>query len=338
MAVKPNTLTDDEDDIEEEGAPATGKAKPEDGDGKAAAAESDDGEELVVIEEADEEAGDKRLDVGAQAGETEEQKRERRRDEKRQRRERQRQARAQGEARMAEQERKIEELTELLGSVTQHLTSRERGELQQRLLQAKQTAKEAAELIAKAGSAGDGASLAQAMQIRDDAVFEARQLEQAISVADKRRPTERPPQGTPKLAPAVLKHAKTFQDEHDWYSPQGGDTDSRVVLALDSAVAGDGFDPASEEYWEELNDRVREYLPHRFANGGNAGQRTGAKGPQLGGKRSSAPSNGKRTVFVSRERKEAMQEAGLWDDPKVRARVLKRYADHDAQHSATRNG
>ena len=34
-------------------------------------------------------------------------------------------------------------------------------------------------------------------------------------------------------------------------------------------------------------------------------------------------------VYISPERKEAMIEAGVWDDPETRQRYLKQYADYD---------
>lgn len=43
----------------------------------------------------------------------------------------------------------------------------------------------------------------------------------------------------------------------------------------------------------------------------------------------------KNEVYVSAERRKALEEAGVWDDPKIRNRYLKRYQDYDA--AARRN-
>jgi len=40
----------------------------------------------------------------------------------------------------------------------------------------------------------------------------------------------------------------------------------------------------------------------------------------------------KNEVYISPERKDAMVEAGVWDDPELRQRYLKQYATYDAEH------
>ena len=52
------------------------------------------------------------------------------------------------------------------------------------------------------------------------------------------------------------------------------------------------------------------------------------RGPPTGG-RGDAPSSSRNQVFVSAERKQAMMEAGIWDDPKLRRDALRRYAEFD---------
>ena len=42
----------------------------------------------------------------------------------------------------------------------------------------------------------------------------------------------------------------------------------------------------------------------------------------------------KNEVYISPDRKEAMIEAGVWDDPVLRNKYLKSYSDYDKQASA----
>lgn len=123
--------------------------------------------------------------------------------------------------------------------------------------------------------------------------------------------------------------------------PSKGDEDSLIVSAIDTALAREGMDPETPEYWDELSKRVNARLPHR-SNTGNGKDTTETAG--RGGKRQSrGPSfrTGGRErplkaneVYISPARKEAMVEAGIWDDPEQRQRYLKQYASYDAEHGS----
>jgi hypothetical protein len=42
-------------------------------------------------------------------------------------------------------------------------------------------------------------------------------------------------------------------------------------------------------------------------------------------------------VYIDPERKKAMQEAGVWDDPKLRQQMLKRYHQFDRDARSSRS-
>ncbi len=88
-------------------------------------------------------------------------------------------------------------------------------------------------------------------------------------------------------------------------------------------------------YWDELRTRSEEALPNRFDSrtgnrGSDNGQRKWNRGPafRTGGRERPLKKN---EVYISAERKEAMIEAGVWDDPVLRNKYLKSYADYDKQ-------
>ena len=62
--------------------------------------------------------------------------------------------------------------------------------------------------------------------------------------------------------------------------------------------------------------------------------RAGAASHILGGKREHASASTRREVYVSPERKQAMMDAGYWEDPELRKRMLKRYAEADRNNSS----
>ena len=297
------------------------KAAPE-GAAKEKPAE-EEGEEVTL--EADTE--DSRLDVEAGA-ETVTDRQARRRDEKRQRRDRQRHARAAKDAEIESLRAQLSEYAGKLNGIAVHLSKQDAAALDYRAAAAKSRAKEATEIFVKANKVGDEDAMAQALEIRDNARDEARALDnykQNVRLAAER---SAPRQSAPD--PVVLRRVKEFTEDHPWYNTNGRDQESKLILALDAQVAAEGFDPRSDEYWDELEDRAAQVLPKRFSQ---AEQRPAAqrRGPQLGSGRTSESQGGKKTVFVSRARKEAMVEAGLWDDPVKRNKVLKDYERLDRE-------
>lgn len=187
------------------------------------------------------------------------------------------------------------------------------------LQQALRDAQTAEQVIAKAVAAGNGEDVTRAMRYRDEAMGRYQQLTAAKQQQQAAR------SGPPPVDPAVLDHAQRFIKDNAWYDPQGRDEDSAVVLAIDAALVRDGFDPRSADYWDELKRRASRRLPERFS----AEARKPRGGPPVGSGREHAPESTRREVYISPERKQALVDAGVWDDPVLRMKYVKRYAEYD---------
>lgn len=193
---------------------------------------------------------------------------------------------------------------------------------------AQQEAEMAEKVIAKAVAAGNGDDVAQAMRYRDAAMQRAQQLQW-----QKQQAAQTPPAPQSQVDDLAMTYAKEFLKELDWYDPQGRDEDSAIVLAIDQAMSKDGYDARTPEYWDELRRRAARRLPERFASEKNTPQtreeRTPRGGPAVGSGREHAPASTRKEVYISPERKEALIEAGVWDDPVLRAKYVKRYSEYD---------
>jgi hypothetical protein len=138
----------------------------------------------------------------------------------------------------------------------------------------------------------------------------------------------------------AMVHAKQFLSDNKWYDPQGRDEDSAIVLAIDQSMNRDGYDPRSPDYWDELRKRAARRLPERFGkaqsrdNTQTREERTARGGPAVGSGKEHAPTSTRQEVYVSPERKQALIEAGVWDDPVLRQRYVKRYSEYDKQNRA----
>lgn len=135
------------------------------------------------------------------------------------------------------------------------------------------------------------------------------------------------------LDPRVKSMAESWLERNSWYDPDVKDADSQIVYALDQGLTKEGWSPTTPQYWQELDARVKKYLPHR-TNAGYNSSREKSK-PQAPVAGSSRDAGTKATGYrLSAERVQALKLAGKWDDPKERAAMIKRYQEHDKQQSA----
>lgn len=191
-------------------------------------------------------------------------------------------------------------------------------------------AQQAETIIARAVEAGNGDDVTVALRLRDEAKERAQQLGYAKQQAEQSAQQAAQPQADPR----VVDYAKQWLDANPWYNPQGRDEDSAVTKAIDNALAAEGWNPSSEEYWHELTRRVASRIGDDGAPAARNQAAPRRKAPPTGTTREHAPVSTKNEVVVTAERKQAMIEAGVWDDPVARTRYLKAYQAYDRENTA----
>lgn len=189
-----------------------------------------------------------------------------------------------------------------------------------RLQYAKMKIKESTEMA-------DGAGLAEAQE----AWYEARRQVEALE-ALKKKAVAAPPAGSVPRAPDPLlkRNAENWMSRNDWYDPNGRDIDSQVATKIDEALSKEGWDPTTPEYWDELDNRLTKYLPHRY-NGGTD-ERSSSRKPRTvvtGSGRESAPSRNGSEFVLSPDRVRAIKEAGRWDNLEERKKMIRKYMEYD---------
>jgi hypothetical protein len=121
--------------------------------------------------------------------------------------------------------------------------------------------------------------------------------------------------------------------KHKWYDPQGKNLDSEIAQRIDKTLTEEGFDPSSQDYWDELDERLKKYVPHRFTESRNQrddrSQRTPPRSIVTGSGRENAPNTRSNEYRINPERVAAMKESGAWNDPVRKAAMVKRYMEHD---------
>ena len=212
------------------------------------------------------------------------------------------------------------ELMRRMAAVEGNTLTQNAAGVQQQLQQALAEARQAEQIMARAIEAGNGDDVATALRIRDEAKERAAQL----SAYKDRFEAAAKEATAPRADPRVTNYAQQWLSANSWYDPQGRDEDSAITKAIDNALAREGWNPASEEYWHELTRRVA----NRIGDGDDAPARK-RKAPPTGSSREYAPPSTKNEVVVTPARKQAMVDAGVWDDPVARKRYLKAYQDYD---------
>ena len=180
----------------------------------------------------------------------------------------------------------------------------------------------------EAVSSQDGDAVVRAQEL----MYESqRKLESLKSIKDQatRQMSAPQKQNINVPDPMVQRNAADWMERNPWYDPQGKDLDSEIAQRLDKKLTEEGYDPSTPDYWEELDDRVAKYLPHRTES---ATPRQRPKSVVRGSGRESAPAGRANEFRVSPERVAAMREAGMWDNPELRAKAIKKYAAWDREN------
>lgn len=281
----------------------------------------EEGEErLAEAPEGDEEEEDERLAQSEDDHEDDVVKA----DKRAKRRERQKRARDAAQRELQQLREVVATLSQRVAATENHAVNTNVQTLEQRLAKAIADVQQAEAIIAKATEAGNGDDVVAAMRIRDQAIATAQQLNTAKQQFEQARQQAQLP---PPPKAEVVNYAREWMQANPWYNPNGRDRDSALTKAIDNELASEGYDPASRDYWEELTARVADALGEGGADQKSSKPRR--KGPPTGNTREHAPVSTKKEIYVTPERKQAMIEAGVWDDPVLRQRYLKAYQAYD---------
>jgi hypothetical protein len=290
--------------------------------------DQDEGEDERTASSADDDAGDANTDERDAI-------RERRRLEKLERKDRRDQAIKRDKLELDFLRKRNDDLERRVSVQEQRAHQVDLGAYDSHIASAAKEAEMAERVIAKAVEAGNGKDVAQAMRYRDQAMQKVQQLQYAKQQAAQQRPQ---PQGQ-QLDDMTMHYANEFIKANPWYDSQGRDEDSAIVIAIDQSLAKDGYNPQSEEYWDELRKRAARRLPEKFKTERQSTreareERTPRGGPAVGSGREYAPATTRKEIYLSPERKQALIDAGVWDDPVLRMKYAKRYSEYDRNNKA----
>lgn len=159
-----------------------------------------------------------------------------------------------------------------------------------------------------------------------EAWYESRRKIEALQ-GIKNSATQNASQDSGPANPQMIRLANEWMDKNSWYDPSGGDEDSQIAKVIDNRLASEGWDPSTRDYWEEFNRRLRNRLPHRYTADQDDNPRRKPRSFVTGSSRESSASREGNTFVLTPEQVRAMKDAGFWDDPATRAKMIRRYAE-----------
>ena len=318
-----SVLVNDLEDHQDDGANQEGGAK----DGQAASGDRGSGDQ----------GADDHVNDGNLSGDEREAIRERRRQERANKKVAARQREDGLKEALSQRDRVINEMRERLLQVEQRGVAADAAQIDVAINRAKNATSYFKGIIEEATNKKDGATVADATQRMVQAEREADRLTDVKKTFVNHAQTS----NQPALDASVKANAEDWVTNNSWYDPSGKDEDSAIVLTIDRRLAGEGYDPRQKSYWEELDKRVKKYLPQKAQESGhnadNSSQERPARTPVAGSGREGGAGGSRQggtTYQLSAARVQALKDAGTWDDPKSRSDAIRRYRDYDRQHAA----
>jgi len=278
-------------------------------------------------EDHDDEHGDEQDDEPNE-GETEEEReqiREARREERKLKKELKRQREISAKNKISALEKRNEELARRLAAVENTAASYQFAQIDKAIEDEATRVEYAKMKMLQAAQSGDASAQIEYLEQLTDA---KQRLKEAQHYKKQQVETaQSPKQNVPNpVTTEVQQNATKWLKRNSWYDPQARDTDSRIAKVVDQELAADGWDPSDPEYWDELDSRLTTRLPHRYTSKGSSSKRAN---PSASSRVANASASKPGTITLSRDRVQAIKDAGAWDDVEKRNKMIRAYASYD---------
>ena len=243
-----------------------------------------------------------------------------------------RKTQAEKDERLALLQRQNQELMERLSVIEHRTHANDIAQIDKAMQDGELRVRYAKMKLAEAVQAQDGEAAAQANEMLLD---ERQKLE---SLKNFKQRAVQPQQKSSIPDAGTQRQIAAWMERNSWFDPERKDMDSKIAKQIDEQLHAEGWNPATSDYWDEMDNRLRRYLPHRYNDvHEESSSRRKPRSPVTSSGRENASSAGGRQSFeLTTEQVRAMKDAGFWDDPKKRISMIKRYAEQAAQQRTSR--
>ena len=159
--------------------------------------------------------------------------------------------------------------------------------------------------------------------------LEALHTQRRNAMAQQRQPVQQ----LPKADPVVASKASEWAEQNAWFKPNSGDDDSAIADTIAAKLVNEGYDPKTNDYWDELDERLEKRGIGRTEDDEDEDDETARRepvkrrAPPVGGGSSGRGDirGGKVQVTLPTVFVKHMKETGIWDNPESRNRAIKEY-------------
>lgn len=249
---------------------------------------------------------------------------------------------------IAEQAARLDEAMGRLAHVEGRLSGVDKGQVKSALNDTIKIFEAAEQQHADAFKDGDGEKATKAMRDMYTAqkrIDELKGLEQRL----EQNPQRTQQQQKPQFDAAVTSHAKDWAKRNSWFKQdangQATDEDSEIAMALSARLVKEGFDPKSQDFWDELDDRAQKRLPHvvdgkqeededEFEDDEKPAVQRPRKrtAPPVNGGANRGDVKGKVAVQVSTDFVNELKKNGLWEDKAIRDSMVHEHLKWKREH------
>jgi hypothetical protein len=158
---------------------------------------------------------------------------------------------------------------------------------------------------------GDKDALTEAQLAISEATAELKVLQvQKVSrpKVDEEPETQQQPQRKPQYDPKAVAWARS----NTWFGKDRVMT--AAAMAIDADLKEEGFDPASDDYYEEVDRRLRAEMPHKFKDEDDAEEEPQKLAPRrqvATGRSRGSTTNGRTSVTLDRTQQRIAQTMGM---------------------------
>jgi len=252
-----------------------------------------------------------------------------------------REARAKERNELAELRRITAEQAERLRQIEQTQNGTTETTLQSNLRNAVHVYEQATEDLRLAVEAGDGKRHIEALERRD----RAKETAQAIDVQLRRLKAAEAERSRPVgVDPNEARLYQEWVSNNSWFDASLSDEKSQMARVVNDALLTEGYRPNTPAFWNELSNRVERFTkgtkPNKRADADDGDDPPPARRggpPTAGSGREGGASSNSNKVYISPERKQAMMEAGAWNDEALRQKYLRAYAKFDRENPQRAN-
>lgn len=179
---------------------------------------------------------------------------------------------------------------------------------------------------------GDGAKATAAMR---EMYVAQKRIDDLEAIHARNEAVKAEPRAPQVKDPVMVAKAVSWAERNPWFKQGGADDESAIADTIAAKLVKEGFNPKTDGYWEELDDR----LSARGIGGDddddeqqNQSQSQRERQPVTRQVRRSPPVGGgngrgdlgagKTAVTLPTPFINALKEAGIWDDPKRRNKAI----------------